>query len=135
MALSASKYYDNTPFHRNVAGFMIQGGAPPETKGKGGESIFGPQGLEDEIRPALRFNARGMLGMAGGKEGNGSQFFITYKAASHLDGKNTVFGKVIGGQDSVLDVLEGLEVDKKYRPKEQILIKSVTIHANPLADL
>lgn len=67
---------------------------------------------------------------------NASQFFITFKEASHLDGKNTVFGKVIDGgeEGGTLEKIEAVEVDKKYRPKsEKIMLKNVTIHANPLA--
>jgi len=63
---------------------------------------------------------------------NGSQFFITLAAAPHLDGKNTVFGKVLEGWQ-VLDQLEELPVDKKSRPQERVEITKVTIHANPLA--
>ena len=93
LALCASSYYDQTTFHRNIAGFMVQGGDPSE-KGKGGESIYGSN-FEDEIRPALRHNARGIVSMANRGPGtNGSQFFITYASAPHLDGKNTVFGRV-----------------------------------------
>ena len=68
-----------------------------------------------------------------GRDTNGSQFFICFAAAPHLDGKNTVFGRVISGEE-VLDNLEGLEVDGKNRPKEKVLIQKVTIHANPLAE-
>ncbi len=67
---------------------------------------------------------------------NGSQFFITFAAAAHLDGKNTVFGKVIDGAEDggTLEKIEAVEVDKKSRPKgEKILIERVTMHANPLA--
>lgn len=63
---------------------------------------------------------------------NGSQFFITFAPAPHLDGKNTVFGKVLEGQE-VLDDIEKVPVDKKSRPQEKIVIERVTIHANPLA--
>ena len=63
---------------------------------------------------------------------NGSQFFITFAPAPHLDGKNTVFGKVLEGQE-VLDDIEKVPVDKKSRSQEKILIERVTIHANPLA--
>ena len=63
---------------------------------------------------------------------NGSQFFITFAPAPHLDGKNTVFGKVIEGIE-VLDDLEKIPVDKKSRPKERVEITKVVIHANPLA--
>jgi peptidyl-prolyl cis-trans isomerase-like 3 len=97
LALCASDYYNGTIFHRNIANFMIQGG-DPTGKGKGGESIYGGN-FEDEIRPALRHNGRGVLSMANrGPRTNGSQFFVTYVAAPHLDGKNTVFGKVSSSQ-------------------------------------
>lgn len=68
-----------------------------------------------------------------GPDTNGSQFFITYGKQVHLDGKYTVFGKVIGGWE-VLDKLEQVEVDKKNRPREPLYVRKVTIHANPLAD-
>ncbi|KAI9672046.1 MAG: Peptidyl-prolyl cis-trans isomerase cyp10 [Trizodia sp. TS-e1964] len=132
LALCASSYYDDTAFHRNVKGFMVQGG-DPTSKGKGGSSIYGAD-FEDEIRPTLRHNARGIVSMANRGPGtNGSQFFITYTACPHLDGKNTVFGRVLEGADTTLDAMEALEVDKKYRSKEAVKILRVSIHANPLA--
>ena len=67
-----------------------------------------------------------------GPMSNGSQFFVCFAPSPHLDGKNTVFGRVLDGQ-SVLDRIESVEVDAKGRPKEMITISSVTIHANPLA--
>ena len=104
---------------------------------KGGTSIWG-QLFEDEIRtPALRHSSRGMVSMANKGPGtNGSQFFITFKEAAHLDGKNTVFARVIDGAEEggTLEKIEGVSVDKKYRPiDEKIMLEKVTIHANPVA--
>lgn len=137
LALAASGAYDGTIFHRNIKGFMVQGGDPTGT-GKGGRSIFtekpdGKFGLE-VVLPALRHDARGVLSMAnsGKPDSNGSQFFITYKACPHLDGRHTVFGKVIGGFDT-LDKMERARVAEKDRPVEEIRVEGVTIHANPLA--
>jgi peptidyl-prolyl cis-trans isomerase-like 3 len=145
LALCASGAYDGTAFHRIIPGFMVQGGdtsqssmqQPDSSIPKGGTSIWG-QYFEDEIRvPALRHNARGVVSMANKGPGtNGSQFFITFKEAAHLDGKNTVFGRVISGAEDggTLDKMETVEVDKKGRPKEEkIVIENVQIHANPLA--
>lgn len=67
-----------------------------------------------------------------GPNSNGSQFFVCFAPAPHLDGKNTVFGRVLGGED-VLQKFENVEVDGKNRPKENVVIQDVTIHANPLA--
>jgi peptidyl-prolyl cis-trans isomerase-like 3 len=136
LALCASGFYNASPFHRMIPNFMVQGGAPAsDPKSKTSASIYDTpnQLFEDEIRPALRHNARGIVSMANkGPSTNGSQFFITFAAAPHLDGKNTVFGKVLEGWD-VLDDMEKVAVDKKSRPQERIEIKNVTIHANPLA--
>jgi peptidyl-prolyl cis-trans isomerase-like 3 len=116
---------------------MIQTGSPanptPENP-KGGQSIWGGT-FEDEIRPTLKHNARGIVSMANKGAGtNGSQFFVLFDKAPHLDGLNTVFGKLLG-DDSLrtLAKLEAIEVDKKSRPKERAFIKQVTIHANPIA--
>ncbi|EKX53642.1 hypothetical protein GUITHDRAFT_150241 [Guillardia theta CCMP2712] len=133
LALSASGYYDNTVFHRNIKGFMIQGGDPTGT-GKGGESIFGKT-FADEIKEDLKFSARGMLGMANkGPDTNGSQFFISYTKLPHLNMKYPLFGKVISGWET-LDAMEKVPVGAKDRPVEEIKLKSITIHANPIADV
>lgn len=84
LALAASGYYDGTQFHRNVRGFMVQGGDPTGT-GKGGESIWGGK-FADEIRAELTHSARGILSMANSGPGtNAAQFFITYAKHPHLD--------------------------------------------------
>ena len=137
LALCASGYYDESPFHRLIPKFMVQTGAPanptPENP-KSGRSIWGGT-FEDEIKPTLKHNARGMLSMANKGPGtNGSQFFILFDKAPHLDGMNTVFGKVIGDEGlATLAKMDNIEVDKKNRPKEPFRINNITIHANPLA--
>lgn len=145
LALCASGAYDGTPFHRLIPDFMVQGGDTSQSPQnneehpipKGGASIWGGP-FEDEIKiPALRHNSRGVVSMANKGPGtNASQFFITFKEAPHLDGKNSVFGKVIDGAEEggTLEKFESVEVDKKYRPKtEKIVLEHITIHANPLA--
>ncbi|KAG7018956.1 Peptidyl-prolyl cis-trans isomerase CYP18-1, partial [Cucurbita argyrosperma subsp. argyrosperma] len=131
LALCASGYYDGTIFHRNIKGFMIQGGDPTGT-GKGGTSIWGKK-FNDEIRESLKHNARGILSMANsGANTNGSQFFITYAKQPHLNGLYTVFGRVIHGFE-VLDIMEKTQTGPGDRPLAEIRLNRVTIHANPLA--
>jgi len=133
LALCASGYYDDSLFHRNIKNFMIQTG-DPTGKGKGGQSIWG-RPFADEIRSTLKFNNRGILAMANsGPDTNKSQFFITYTKQQHLEGKYTIFGKVIDGADSTLDAMERVPVNEKNRPLHEIRLKSVTIHANPIAN-
>ncbi|KZV90571.1 cyclophilin-type peptidyl-prolyl cis-trans isomerase [Exidia glandulosa HHB12029] len=133
LALAASGSYDNCLFHRNIKGFMIQTGDPTGT-GKGGQSIWG-RPFEDEVRSTLKFNARGIVAMANaGPDTNKSQFFITYAKQPHLDGKYTIFGRVIDGADSTLDAMERAPVTEKNRPLKEIRLERVQIHANPIAD-
>ncbi|KAF5359153.1 hypothetical protein D9756_003519 [Leucocoprinus leucothites] len=133
LALCASNYYDGSIFHRNIKAFMVQTG-DPSGSGKGGQSIWGAP-FSDEIRSTLKFNARGIVAMANsGPDTNKSQFFITYSKQPHLDGKYTIFGKVIDGVDSTLDAMERVPVNNKNRPLSEIKLINVTIHANPIAD-
>jgi peptidyl-prolyl cis-trans isomerase-like 3 len=133
LALCASGAYDGSPFHRSIANFMVQSGSPASGSTKESNSIYGDM-FEDEIKVSLRHHTRGILSMANKGPGtNGSQFYITYAPAPHLDGKNTVFGRVLEGWE-ILDAIEAIPVDKKSRPQQPVKIESVQIHANPLAD-
>jgi len=94
---SGIRYYDGLRFHRVIDNFMIQGGDPLGT-GAGGPGYE----FDDEIDPTLTHYRAGTLSMANAGPGtNGSQFFITHNATTHLDGKHTVFGYVTEGQDVV----------------------------------
>lgn len=96
-------YYDGLIFHRVIADFMIQGGDPTGTGASGPGYKF-----EDEIVAELKHNQPGILSMANAGRGtNGSQFFITHVATPWLDGKHTVFGKVLDGQDVVDSIAQG----------------------------
>ncbi|KAL7068371.1 peptidyl-prolyl cis-trans isomerase, cyclophilin-type family protein [Cryptosporidium serpentis] len=136
LALCASEYYNNTIFHKNIKGFAIQGGDPTGS-GKGGESIYGKY-FEDEFDSNLKHDRRGILSMASKgfskkPNTNGSQFFITYSKQPHLNGEFVVFGKLIDGFDT-LDKIEKCVVDDKFKPIEDIIIKDIIIHANPIAE-
>jgi peptidyl-prolyl cis-trans isomerase A (cyclophilin A) len=100
-------YYNGLTFHRVIADFMIQGGDPTGT-GAGGPGYQ----FEDEIHPELKHNRPGTLSMANaGPATNGSQFFITHGPTDWLDGKHTVFGYVVEGQDVVDAVAQGDTMD------------------------
>jgi peptidyl-prolyl cis-trans isomerase-like 3 len=132
IALCAKGYYDNTIFHRNIKGFIIQGGDPTGT-GKGGDSIYGAP-FEDEIDSSLEHDKKGIISMANsGPDTNGSQFFITYAKQNHLNGIYTIFAKVIDGFDT-LDLMEREAVGKNNRPLKEIKINCITIHSNPIAE-
>ncbi|KAI0846561.1 cyclophilin-like protein [Daldinia vernicosa] len=161
LQLCLDGYYDNTIFHRLVPGFIIQGGDPTGT-GNGGESIYdggaysgdldpwpmdqrrgknaGPTGVnfKDEFHSRLKFNRRGLLGMANESkpDTNASQFFFTLEKAEELNNKNTVFGRVVGdtiynlARMGEAEIAEGTE-----RPLYPIRITSVEILVNPFDDM
>lgn len=127
-------YYNGVIFHRNIRNFMIQGGDPTGT-GKGGQSIWGKP-FKDELNSKLTHSGRGVVSMANsGPHTNGSQFFILYKSANHLNFKHTVFGNVVGGM-TTLATMEKVpaDVDDGDRPLEDIKLLNVSIFVNPYTE-
>ncbi|KAK0537536.1 cyclophilin peptidyl-prolyl cis-trans isomerase Cyp8 [Tilletia horrida] len=126
-------YYNDTIFHRNIPGFMIQGGDPTGT-GRGGESIWG-QPFRDELDEpgAYRHTERGTLSMANKGPGtNGSQFFITYRPTPHLDKKHTVFGHLVNSTDAELSALERVPTEPSTnRPLRSIRILEASVFEDP----
>src|SRR5690349_6646278 len=101
--LAREGFYDGTNFHRVIADFMVQGGDPTGT-GRGGPGYR----FEDEVKNNPHKHAKGVLSMANaGPNTNGSQFFITHVETPWLDGKHTVFGRVLSGQNVVDSVQQG----------------------------
>ena len=118
-------YYDGTVFHRVIKEFMIQGGDPTAT-GRGGERLWGGQ-FEDEFSNSARFDKPGILAMANaGPNTNGSQFFVTTVATPWLNGRHTIFGKVVTGYD-VVQRIENTKVGAGDRPVEDQKIIRVYI--------
>ncbi|WP_028920525.1 peptidylprolyl isomerase [Pseudoxanthomonas suwonensis] len=104
--LARRGFYDGLNFHRVIADFMIQGGCP-EGSGRGGPGYR----FEDETANGVA-HERGVLSMANaGPNTNGSQFFITHVATPWLDGRHTVFGKVLEGQDVVDAIAQGDKIN------------------------
>lgn len=106
--LARQGFYDGVSFHRVISDFMIQGGDPTGS-GRGGPGYK----FEDEVRNNPLKHETGVISMANaGPNTNGSQFFITHSPQPHLNGKHTVFGKVIQGKDIVDAIRQGDQMVK-----------------------
>ncbi len=122
--LAEQGYYNNTTFHRVIADFMAQGGDPTGT-GRGGPGYT----FDDEVLPYLTFSGPGLLAMANAGPGtNGSQFFITTAATTHLNYRHTIFGRVLAGQETVTSIrLRDPESD----PEPGTALQTVVIVRDP----
>lgn len=149
--LAQKGYYKGVKFHRNIKNFMVsrcthfryikhhilttlqlQGGDPTGT-GRGGQSIWG-KNFPDEVLNPLVHDTRGILSMANkGKDTNSSQFFITYRPVPHLNGKHTIFGRVVGGMDT-LSRLENVRTDDKDKPIEDCVLEDVVVFVDPFEE-
>jgi len=127
--LAKAGFYDGTKFHRVIKGFMDQGG-DPLSKDDSQEASWGTGGpgysFNDELGPN-NHNDVGTIAMANsGPNTNGSQFFINAAANNFLDGKHTVFGKVVAGLDVVM-LINAVPTDAADRPVSPVIIKNITL--------
>ncbi|CAG7928878.1 unnamed protein product [Penicillium olsonii] len=135
--LAKKGYYKNVPFHRNIKGFMLQGGDPTGT-GRGGESIWGKY-FADEFDGPLKHDGRGTLSMANkGKNTNSSQFFFAYRALPHLNLKHTIFGRIIDDPTPSSATLNSLETHpveaNTNRPIPEVRIQDITVFVDPFEE-
>ena len=123
-AKSTAPLYNGTIFHRVIPGFMIQGGDPLGT-GTGGPGYR----FDDEPHPELTFDKPYLLAMANaGPNTNGSQFFITVAPTTWLNFKHTIFGEVADQSSrDVVDAIAAVETGAQDRPKQDVVIESITI--------
>lgn len=122
--LARHHFFEGIAFHRVITGFMAQSGDPNTVSGDPSTWGFGGPGYQFglEIDPTLSFDGAGVVGMANaGPDSNGSQFFITFAAATHLDGGYTIFGHVIEG----LETLSAVAIGEP--PATPTRISSITI--------
>lgn len=127
ISLVESGFYNGLTFHRVEQGFMAQGG-DPRGNGSGGPDY---RIACECYRPNHRLHFRGSLSMAhAGRDSGGSQFFLTFVPAPHLDGKHTVFGRVIEGMD-VLSKLQRRNPEDKEAPRADRIIEAKVVRKRP----